>query len=205
MLLIDNKERNSNFNKKIVIFIAIVATVLRILLCKGLMVYFVSGTQYDDIMQISKAFSIAEGNWLGEYGPMTLVKGVGYPLLVAIFHYLNIPYIEGFHLIYVLGCIAFAWAICPVVKNKLILLFAYLFVLYNPIAFSTALTKYYRDIVYYALCMVFISVTLGLLIRQKGKIAACLSGLSLSFCIICREDGQWLYIYFISCILAVFV
>ena len=64
-------------DSKIIILIAAAATVLRFLLCKGLMVYFVAGTHYDDIMQISKAFSIADGNWLGQYGSMTLKKGVG--------------------------------------------------------------------------------------------------------------------------------
>ena len=43
-------------DSKIIILIAAAATVLRFLLCKGLMVYFVAGTHYDDIMQISKAF-----------------------------------------------------------------------------------------------------------------------------------------------------
>ena len=47
-------------DSKIIILIAAAATVLRFLLCKGLMVYFVAGTHYDDIMQISKAFSIAD-------------------------------------------------------------------------------------------------------------------------------------------------
>lgn len=191
--------------RKVLVLLAIAATVLRILLCNGLMVYFVPGTQYDDIMQINKAFSIIEGNWLGEYGSMTLVKGVGYPLLVAIFHFLHIPYIQGFHLIYIVGCIIFAWAIYPLIKNDFLCFLSYLFVLFNPIAFSNVLTKYYRDIAYYALCMVFISATVGLLIRQKGKAFAIISGVALAWCILCREDGQWLYVYVVSCIIASFI
>ncbi len=183
--------------------IAAMATVFRLALTKGLMICFGVGTQYDDLMQIVKAFSIGSGNWLGEYGSMTLVKGVGYPLITAIFHWLKIPYVLGFHLIYVIGSIAFAWAIHPVIKNRLVLLLAYLFVLFNPIAFSNSLTRYYRDIAYYALCMVFVSVMLGLLIRQKGKLAAAAAGFSLAMCILCREDGQWLYIYAASCVAAV--
>lgn len=191
--------------RKIFILLSVAATFLRIFLCKGLMVYFIPGTQYDDIMQISKAFSIIEGNWLGEYGSMTLVKGVGYPLLVAIFHFLHIPYIQGFHLIYIIGCIVFAWAIYPLIKNDCLCFLAYMFVLFNPIAFSNVLTKYYRDIAYYALCMVFISATVGLLIRQKGKAFAVISGIALAWCILCREDGQWLYIYIASCIAVPFI
>ena len=88
--------KSIKIDKKWLIAVAVLATILRIMLTNGLMVYFVPGTQYDDIMQISKAFSIIKGNWLGEYGSMTLVKGVGYPLIVAIFNFLNIPYILGF-------------------------------------------------------------------------------------------------------------
>lgn len=183
--------------------VAILATVFRLVLTEGLMVCFMSGTQYDDIMQIGKAFSIGGGSWLGEYGPMTLVKGVGYPLLTAIFHWLKIPYVLGFHLTYVTGCVAFAWAIRPVVKNRLLFLTAYFFVLFNPVAFSASLTRYYRDIAYYAVCMVFIALMLGLLIRQRGKAAAAAAGFWLAVCILCREDGQWLYIYAVACVLAI--
>lgn len=189
----------------IFLFAVICVTILRLLLTKGLMVYFVTGTQYDDLMQIAKAFSIADGNWLGEYGSMTLVKGVGYPLMVAFFHLLHIPYILGFHILYVIGCIAFIWAIQPIVKNHGILFLGYCFVLFNPIAFSSAITKYYRDIMYYAVCMIFISLTLGLLIHRRGKLCALLCGFSLAVCILCREDGQWLYVYSISCLLATLI
>ena len=192
-------------DSKIIILIAVAATVLRFLLCKGLMVYFVAGTHYDDIMQISKAFSIADGNWLGQYGSMTLVKGVGYPLMVAILHFLKVPYLEGFHFLYITGSIIFAWAIYPLVKNRFLCLMAYLMVLFNPIAFSRDLTRYYRDVMYYTICMIFISATVGLLIRQKGKIAAAISGFSLAWCILCREDGQWLYIYIVCCVVAIYI
>ena len=37
--------------KNIFIFAVICVTVLRLLLTKGLMVYFVAGTQYDDLMR----------------------------------------------------------------------------------------------------------------------------------------------------------
>ena len=53
--------------------------------------------------------------------------------------------------------------------------------------------------------MIFISATVGLLIRQKGKIAAAISGFSLAWCILCREDGQWLYIYIFCCVIAIYV
>lgn len=202
------KNKNTSITEKkmsvFVIVLGIFATILRLFLTKGMLVYFVSGTQYDDMLQISKAFSIAKGEWLGSYGPLTLVKGVGYPLLTAIFHFIGMPYILGFHLIYVLGSIVFAWAIRPVVKNKFVHLLVYIFVLFNPIAFSTAITKFYRDILYYALCMIFISVMLGLLIRQKGCIAAWASGFALACCALCREDCQWLYVYAICCVIAVF-
>lgn len=183
----------------------VTATIFRLWLSSGLMMYFVSGTMYDDLMQISKAFSIAEGRWLGEYGPMTLVKGVGFPLIAALIHFLNVPFITSFHFIYILGCIAFAWAIRPVVKNDLILFLAYIFVLFNPIAFSADITKYYRDIVYYAMCMVFISLTAGILLRAKGNTAAALAGFSLGLCVLIREDCQWLYIYAAVCLIFIVV
>lgn len=90
----------------------------RLLLSHALLVCFSSGSYYDDLMQISKAMSVANGGWLGSYGSLTLVKGVGFPLLTAIFHWLHLPYIWAYQLLYILAASFFMWAIAPMVKNK---------------------------------------------------------------------------------------
>lgn len=176
-----------------------VFTILRLLLSMGLMVYFVPDSGYDDIMQITKALAISSGQWLGEYGSMTLVKGVGFPLITALFHTLHIPYILGYQALYCGACLMFAKAISPLIKNKYLVLLAYLMVLFNPIAFSNAITRYYRDIAYYSVAFLSISACLCMLTHVKKKWCFFLSGICLCLAATVREDSQWLYIYCIAC------
>ena len=165
------------------------------------MIYFQPGTQYDDTMQILKAFDIANGEWMGTYNSTTLVKGAGFPLLAALLHSLGIPLIQGCHLLYCFGAFLFAYAIEPIQKNRLLWFAAYLFVLFNPIGFSAQLTRYYRDIVYYALAFLALSAMLGMLLRPKHRLPCLLGGLFLASCVLTREDAHWLWIYCIACFL----
>lgn len=79
------------------------ATLLRLLCSGGMMVLFLPGTGYDDVMQTGKAITVANGLWLGDYNSLTLVKGAGYPLLAALFHKLGLPFIFAWHLLYTGG------------------------------------------------------------------------------------------------------
>ena len=185
-------------------FAAVVFTLLRLALCSGLWIQFAAGTGYDDQMQILKAFSITNGEWLGEYGSMTLVKGVGYPVLTALFHWLKVPYLLGWNLIYVFACAVFVWAVAPLVRSRHALLLCYLFLLFDPIAFDSSVNRYYRDVGYYALAFLAASLFCAFLIRQKAWIAAC-GGSALALAALTREDSQWLYIYAAGCWLAVLV
>lgn len=181
---------------------AAVFTLLRLALCGGLWIHFVPDTGYDDIMQITKALSITNGEWLGAYDSMTLVKGAGYPVITALFHALKVPYILGWNLIAVLACAVFVWAVAPLVRSRAALLLCYLFLLFNPISFDSDVNRYYRDIGYYALAFLAAALFCAFLVRQKVWIAAC-AGFALAAAAVTREDSQWLYLYAAGCMTAV--
>lgn len=180
---------------------AAAATVLRLLLCRAVYIQFSAGSGYDDLMQIAKAMEIAGGNWLGKYGSMTLVKGVGFPLLTAVFHWLKIPYVLGWNLIYVVACVLFVWALMPLVKNRLLLLLCYLLLLYNPAAFDSGINRYYRDIGYYAVAFCAVALLLAVLTR-KSLWFVFVGGAVTALAALMREDSQWLYIYALGCLIA---
>lgn len=180
-------------------------TAARLVLSRALMVWFLPGTIYDDILQIGKAFSISGGEWLGEYGSLTLVKGAGFPLLSALFSGLGIPFVPGFHLLYVGACIAFVLAARPMIRRRWVGAAVYIFMLFNPIAFSAAITRLYRDICYYALALYVVAFALGFLLRYNKKrggagYALC-CGFALALAANTREDSHWLFVYVAACLL----
>lgn len=185
---------------------AVLATILRFLLTGGLFITFMPDSNYDDMMQIQKALSLSAGEWLGEYGSMTLVKGPGYPLLTALFHTLGIPYLAGWTALYTIACAAFLYAVSPVIRNVWMRLLLYVALLYNPVAFSNQVNRYYRDAGYYAIAFLCIALFLGMLLHsgRRRAVLAGLGGFALGWAAMVREDSQWLFIYAAGCLAAVF-
>ena len=200
-------QKNAYLKKDIIIIIVLAATVtvFRLVLGGLMMIKFSPDSIYDDTMQFLKVISILNGEWLGGFGPMTLVKGVGYPLLTALFSTLNLPYVFAYHLLYIIACIIFVMAIKPILKNKWLSLVIYVLLIYNPIAFSSELTRLYRDIGYYSVAFIAIGTATGLLLRydklKEGFIWGGFAGLSLAFAISFREDSQWLVLFSVGCML----
>ncbi len=188
----------------LVLLICVLASLFRLMLSRSMGVSYIHDSVYDDRMMYDKAISILQGDWLGMYGSMTLVKGVGYPLLAAAFSALHIPYSLGFHLLYVFACVLFMAAIAPWVKNKWIAMGAYLFLLYCPVAFAWAISRLYRDIGSYTVVLFFISCTLGFFVRlsslKRALPWAGFAGATLAFANMYREDSQWLTVYLVICI-----
>lgn len=184
--------------------VALGLTIFRLAISDVMMIRFMPGSGYDDIMQIVKSITIANGEWLSGYGSMTLVKGVGYPLLTALFHFLHIPYIFAYHLLYIVACIVFMLAIKPLIPNRWVALGIYVFLIFNPIAFSAELTRLYRDIGYYSIAFFSFATSLGMVLhykeRKKSIAFGAAAGLSLAFAISYREDAQWLIIYAVACL-----
>lgn len=179
---------------------------VRLVLSRALMVYFVPGSQYDDLLQIHKAMAITDGLWLGGYDCLTLVKGLGFPLLTALFHWLGLPYVFAYHLLYAGACVLFMAAVRPLLKQKWLFAAVFTFMLFNPIAFSAQITRLYRDIAYYALALYCVAATLGFLLRYNTKHGgigyAAAAGFALALAATTREDSHWLYLYVAACFVA---
>lgn len=189
----------------VIALVALLLTALRLLMARGLMIRFESGSIYDDLLQADKVLSLLGGDWLGPYGSMTLVKGVGYPLLTAFFSRLGLPYILSYHMLYVAACAVFIAATRRIWKKVWVAFLAYAFLLFNPIAFSDYITRLYRDIGYYSLSFLVVGLALGFLLRYDQKRGGLGYGLACGFFLALaanfREDSQWLFVYVAACVL----
>ena len=183
---------------------AVLLTALRFLMTGGLFITFMPDSQYDDLMQLQKALTISAGEWLGEYGSMTLVKGAGFPLLTALFHALGLPYLIGWTALYIAACAAFLYAVSPLVRGAWTRLALHAALVFNPVGFSNQVNRYYRDAGYYAVAFLTIALFLGFLVhRGKRRIVlGALAGFALGWAAMVREDSQWLFAYALGCLAA---
>ncbi len=72
----------------------------------------------DDGLLMAMAADILRGKWLGDYSPVILMKGCFYPLLCAVFTKMGIPYLSGFSLMNIGGCIYLAGSLRPLLKTR---------------------------------------------------------------------------------------
>lgn len=129
----------------------------------------VNVTPHDDLLFIRHANSLLNGQWLGEYNQLTLIKEPFYPIFIAISHWLSMPLLFAEHLFYAIACWIFVWAISPLVRQRILLLAAFLFLLLNPGSFNyPAIGRIFQLAIYAPLAIIVVGLLLGLAIRAAG-------------------------------------
>ena len=78
---------------------------------------------HDDALFIRLAENLVQGEWLGPYDNLTLVKGPFYPLWIALSFKLSLPLLLSQHLLYIFACMVFVLALrrgdTPLLHNSL--------------------------------------------------------------------------------------
>ncbi len=149
---------------------------------------------HDDALFIKLAYSISYGNWLGPYDSLTLVKGFGYPLFIAITNIFGIPLFFAQHLFYALAVYIMVRAFGPLLKSKNWEFALFVILLFNPVISSSIFTRLLRDGIYFSLTIFVLAGFIGLFLRRKSKHQhltgwAILSGIMLFFHANTREEG----------------
>ncbi len=155
-------------------------------------------TPHDDLLFIRHAESLLKGQWLGEYNQLTLIKEPFYPIFIALSNWLSLPLLFSEHLLYVISCWVFVWAIGPLVQQRMVLLGAFLFLLFNPGSFNyPAVGRVFQLAIYAPLAIIVISLLLGLAIRATAPLRTALGwscglGIALSIFWITRGESIFL-------------
>ncbi len=182
------------------VYIAVLAalSLLRVHLMRYAGWYMILTSDVDDEMQVRNALAILRGEWMGPYSNATIAKGPSYPLFLAFFHQLHIPYPIGFALLILLAAGVFAIALRPAVKNRWVRGFIYLFLIYNPIGFARAFsTRIYRNSLIPWSVLLVCGCIVGLYLRKDRKLILQLVwstalALSAAFFWYLREDSIWM-------------
>lgn len=188
---------------KIIAFIGFI----QIWLISNITIYQRGFSIHDDILMLDYAENLSSGNWLGTHDNKTLLKRISYPIFMAICNKLNIPYTFALGVLWTGACIVFIIAISKIISSKKVLLFSYIFILFNPVMYSFKWSQsMYRNAIIPAAVLLTIATLVGVYTRRNDSkkliIWSIASAISFAFFYNIREDSIWLVPFYI-CALAI--
>ena len=166
---------------------------LKILLSHYLLISADLYQSYDDVLYIKIADNILNKKWLGDYSHLTLIKGIGYPLWLSLNSYLGLPLLLSQGIFYIFSGLVLLFSIKRIIKNEIVLSLLFIIYIFNPFIETRVL----REGIYPALSICILAGYIGLYIYRFEKIFklvvwAFISGFSLLFFWITREEGVWI-------------
>lgn len=151
-------------------------------------IYTLAG--HDDALFWGRAWEMLNGNWLGPYDHMTLSKGPGFSIFLAVNALIGIPVTLSISLLYLLGCYFFYQTLNLISSRYFINLLIFLVVLFIPEIFPTRII---RDNIYPAFSLIVISGVFRICFCNEIKTyEAVVCGLCAGFFWSIREEGIWL-------------
>jgi hypothetical protein len=124
----------------------------------------------DDLLYLKNAINIILGNWLGDYGQYTLSKGIGYPLFMAIGFILDIDTKNLEFFVYAVTSLYFSLTVSKILKNNIIGLFIFFFLISNPFLFDYQLARFVREGLYGTLVLLIVTFLINIIFLKKRSI-----------------------------------
>jgi len=150
----------------------------------------------DDALFMKLGRHLANGEWLGPYDQTTLVKGPGYPLFLALNHWLGISISLSTALFHCASITLFVAAVRKLVRSDVLSGLLLLMLLWHPLSLSGDVLRVFRDNIYYAQVLLFLALLYyalfsGVSDRAKSILAGS-AGLALGWLWLTREEGIWI-------------
>jgi hypothetical protein len=150
----------------------------------------------DGLLFVRNASTIGAGEWLGDYGRFTLVKGPGYPIFIAGTNFLGIPLKLGEQLVYLAAAAAVAWILLITLRRAWVATAAFVVLALTPASFGWGGADMLRDSLYASLGLLTVALafltTLGVVRRSHWfwvVSGALLTGITAAFFWLTREEG----------------
>lgn len=194
--------KKNDIKKGFAILIALGAVVLKLVLAWGqYATIYPPLAPIDDHLMFTSAQNIVAGNWLGEYGWLTISKHAFFAVWLAFLHILKVPYMVGNMALWAVAAFFATIAVKPVLTKNWQKLFLFLGLIYNPAMSAQYATRIYRDAIFPSLCLMFVAGVVAVGLRYKEKIGSWLAwlvmyGVSFGCIYLCREDGVWILPFF---------
>lgn len=161
-------------------------------------IYAISNALPDDGLMVYLAEKLRNGQWLGSYQRLTLVKGIGYPLFLAISNVLPLNYLSISSLFYTISVLCMVYAVKPIFKTYKSLAVLYTILLFSPVAASLlTFQRVYRNSISAAQVILIIGSFAGMYFRREWPVKRQLPWLfgaivGLVSFYYTREDAIWI-------------
>lgn len=192
------KEKLKKLDKnKVIIISLIVLTIIRVLIGMQLPVGIFEEQMHDDALMHNYAFNLRSFHWLGSYNQLTLVKGITFPVFMALCNFLYIPYSMGLTLLYIFAVFCIIKALKPKFSNKTLVIM-YILLLFTPSMFDQFISqRVYRNAILPSATLLVYAGFIGMFFRKDKPIKdnlffILLSIFSLIFFWHIKEDSIWI-------------
>lgn len=178
--------------------IAITTTALKLWLVSAQTVYAIAPSPGDDQLFLSNAEEILGGRWLGPLSDLTLVKGPGYSLWLALVHLSGARLLLAQAALYVVACAVFARSLRPIVREGWRRSVVFTALVLNPVTWADGpATRVVREGIYSSLTVLLLGLAIGAALRLRGAPRAsalwgAAAGLAGGLFAVTREEGVWL-------------
>lgn len=173
-------------------------TLLKLWLVSAQTIAAHGASPHDDQLFLSNAAALLGGEWLGRLSDLTLAKGPGYPLWLALVQLSGVRLILAQAILYVSACAVFANAIRPIVPDAWRRGLIYLSLAYNPASWADGpATRTLREGIYSSLTILLLGLAVGAGLRlrdapRRAAIWSAAAGLAGGWFVLTREEGIWL-------------
>lgn len=151
----------------------------------------------DDALFVRLAQNIANGEWLGAYDELTLVKGAFYPIFIAIAHVFNLPLLVAQQIVAIVAAGVMTATLYRMGLGRVFSLVLFTLLALSPLAWHPDLVRVTREPLYTSLGLLTfafaaLSFDANLGKRERLVALACL-GSSFAMFWLTREESVWLY------------
>lgn len=176
----------------------IVLAIIKQFLVYDLPIYGITNAVPDDGLMVYLAENLRNGQWMGVYQRLTLVKGIGYPLFLAVCNLLPFGYLSISSIFYTISVLCMVYALKPVFKTYGSLAVLYTVLLFCPV--SSALFTFqrvYRNSISAAQVLLIIGSFAGMYFRREWPVKRQLpwvfgAAVGLVSFYYTREDAIWI-------------
>ena len=158
-------------NKTIFWIFVIGLAMIKQILVYDLPIYAISNALPDDGLMVYLAENLKNGQWLGNYQRLTLVKGIGYPLFLVISNILPFSYLSISSLFYTVSVLCMVYAVKPLFRTYKSLAVLYMVLLFSPVGASlVTFQRVYRNSISASQVLLIIGSFAGIYFRREWSV-----------------------------------